>query len=115
MAKYMVIYYAPAEAMTKMADTTPADMEEGMKPWMEWAAKCGDRLVDLRTPLAGGISVSGGGSASSKNVTGYSILECADMNEAHGLLKDHPHMGWAEGCNIEVYEGMPLPVPADHN
>jgi len=113
MKKFVVIYYAPATAMEAMANATPEQMEEGMKPWMEWAAKAGDRLVDLGTPLGNGISVSAGGTPSTKQVNGYSILQAESIEEAHELLKDHPHLGWAEGCDIEVYETMPLPVEAN--
>ncbi len=53
MSKYIVIYHAPAEVMAQMANATPEEREEGMKPWMAWAEKCGDQLVDLGTPLVG--------------------------------------------------------------
>jgi hypothetical protein len=35
-------------------------MEEGMKAWMMWAEKCGDRLVDFGTPLANGLKLDPG-------------------------------------------------------
>lgn len=110
MKKYIVIYHAPAEAMAQMADITPEQREEGMKPWMEWAARCGEQLVDLGTPLMGGLALSpGGGSApSDKEVTGYSILQAEDMDGAVALLQGHPHLNWTGGCSIEVHESMPL-------
>ena len=75
MNKYMVIYYAPSEAVAAMADATSEEMQKGMEPWMAWMEACGDGLVDVGTPLAGGKSVTASGSSDSdKNVTGYSIL-----------------------------------------
>ena len=110
MKKFIVIYHAPAEAMQGMADATPEQREEGMKPWMAWAEKCGDRLVDMGTPLVGGTKLSpGGGSQSSdREVTGYSVLQANDMDEARTLLEGHPHLTWAGGCDIEVHESVDM-------
>ena len=51
MTKYLVIYHAPAAAFEKMKDATPEQMKAGMEPWMQWAERCGDGLVDLGSPL----------------------------------------------------------------
>ncbi len=93
-----------------MKDATPEDMKSGMEAWMAWAEQCGDGLVDLGSPLSGGRKVSDSGhSASQRSVVGYSILQAEDMEGALALLEGHPHMGWAEGCEIEVHECLPLP------
>ena len=86
-------------------------MQEGMKPWMEWSARCGDKLVDMGSPLMGGLSLGADGSTtpSSHDVTGYSILQAESMEEAKGLLQGHPHLGWNADCQIEVHECQPLP------
>ena len=108
--KYVVIYHASAGAMEKMAEATPEQMAEGMKPWMDWAARCGDGLVDWGTPLGGGQKlVTSGDSPSDRGVVGYSILQAEDMDGAKALLKGHPHLEWAPGCEIEVHESLPLP------
>ena len=41
---------------------------------------------------------------STKEVTGYSIIKAADMNDAKALLTSHPHLQWNGGCDIEVHE-----------
>ena len=111
MKRFIVIYYAPAAAVEAMMSATPEDMRKGMEPWMAWAAKCGDQLVDLGSPLSGGQRLSPSGSSpSNNNVTGYSILQAADMNAAKALLQEHPHLQWAAGCEIEVYESMAMPM-----
>jgi len=63
MKKYMVIYHAPASWQEAMPDATPEDMQKGMEAWMAWAKKCGDGLVDMGTPLAGGLKVTTSGSS----------------------------------------------------
>ena len=111
MKKFIVVYYASVEAMEKMKDSSPEEMKKGMEPWMAWAAKTGDGLVDLGTPLMGGQKVSKSGSSpSDKNVMGYSILQAEDMQGAQALLEGHPHLEWASGCEIEVHESMPMPT-----
>lgn len=111
MNKYIVIYHAPAEAVEQVQDATPEQVQEGMAPWMAWVEKIGDGLVDLGTPLAGGQKVTPSGSSpSDKSVTGYSILQAENMEAAKALVKDHPHLGWAAGCEIEIHETQPLPM-----
>ena len=111
MKKFLVIYHANADAMSKMNnDKSPEEMREAMKPWMEWAEKCGDGLVDIGSPLAGGFKITkNDGEAGTRDVVGYSILQAEDMDGAKKMLEGHPHLGWDAGCDIEVHEAMPLP------
>ena len=77
---------------------------------MAWAKKCGDKLIDLGSPLANGQSLTpNGSSASTKEVAGYSILQAETLDEAKALLKGHPHLGWNAACSIEVHETMEIP------
>ena len=110
MSKYIVIYQAPAEVMAQMGNISPEERAEGMKPWMAWAEKCGDHLIDLGTPLVGGVKLHPGGvsEASTSDVAGYSVLEAASMDDAKSLLEGHPHLGWNADCDIEVYESVPM-------
>ena len=111
MKKFIVIYYATAAAVELTQGFSPEDMQKGMKLWMAWAAKCGTSLVDFGTPLGGGQKLTQSGSSSSdKGAIGYSILQAEDMDGGKALLAGHPHIGWAEGCEIEVHESMPMPM-----
>ena len=75
-----------------------------------WAEKTGKQLIDFGSPLMGGqrLSPDGTASNSTKEVTGYSFLEAANMDEAKSLLKGHPHLAWNGGCDIELHEGIPM-------
>ncbi len=55
MKKFLVIYHAPADAQMETSNRSQEEQAKGMEPWMEWAKKCGDKLVDLGSPLANGI------------------------------------------------------------
>jgi hypothetical protein len=110
MKKFIVLYTAPIEASQQMAQTPPEEQAKGMQAWMQWAQKCGDKLVDLGSPLSGGQKLSPTGSrASDLNIAGYSILQAENIEEAKALLQGHPHLGWNAACSIEVYEAMPIP------
>lgn len=111
MKKFIVIYHAPMDALQQSANMSPEEQAKGMEAWMDWAKKCGDRLVDLGSPLMNGQKLSPGGMSdtSDKNVAGYSVLQAENMKEAIALLQGHPHLGWNAACSIEVHETMPLP------
>jgi hypothetical protein len=110
MKRFIVLYHAPAAAAEKMGSVTPEEAKRGMEPWVAWAKKIGSGLVDLGTPLGNGMRVTVAGVApSDKEVVGYSILQAESMDEAVAMLKEHPHLEWADFCSIEVHESMALP------
>ena len=110
MARFLVTYHAPASTWAAMNNATPEEMQEGMKPWMAWAEKCGDALVDFGTPLGGGqvLRKSGSSASDARFTVGYSWLQADDIEGAKALLVGHPHLEWAEGCEIEVHESTPM-------
>lgn len=111
MKKFIVSYLAPIDATWKTQESTPEEMEAGMKAWMEWAQKCGDNLVDMGSPLGNGITVRPGGKTAdgASEMIGYSILQANSMEQALGLLVDHPHLNWNAECEIQVHESLPAP------
>lgn len=111
MKKFLVIYHATADAMKQTASMSKEDQAKGMEGWMTWAQKCGDKLVDMGSPLMNGqqLSAEGKSKNSNKDVAGYSILQAENLDEAKALLQGHPHLGWNAECTIEVHETMPIP------
>jgi hypothetical protein len=111
MKKFIVLYHAPADAMKQTASSSPEEQAKGMELWMQWAKKCGDKLVDLGAPLMNGQQLMPGGKSknSTNDIVGYSILQAENMDEAKNLMQGHPHLGWNAACSIEVHETMPLP------
>ncbi len=110
MKKYIVLYHAPIGAMEKMAKVAPKDAQKGMEPWMAWAKRCGEGLVDIGAPLGMAKKVTAKETTpSGSTVVGYSILQAENMEQASAMLKDHPHNAWMDSCSIEVHETMPLP------
>ena len=89
---------------------TPEEMAKGMEPWMAWKAKYGEAIVDLGAPLGGGQSANTRGtwSQSSKNVTGYSIVQSESLEGAKAMFVGHPHLSWSPDSTIEIHEAIPM-------
>lgn len=111
MKNFILTYHAPVDAAWRTAESTPEEMEAGMKAWMAWAEKCGNKLVDFGTPLGNGVTMKAGGSGedSMSTIIGYSILQAESMEEARELCKDHPHLEWNAACEIVLHESLPVP------
>ena len=111
MKKFLVIYHAPASLQKSINKMSAEQKAEGMKVWMDWFASAGKSLVDYGQPLVNG-KVFRQGSAvtnSTKNATGYTILQAKNLQEVKSLLKKHPHIMWSKLATIEVHEMMPMP------
>ncbi|MDP6822611.1 MAG: hypothetical protein QF554_04895 [Dehalococcoidia bacterium] len=112
MKKFIVIYHATTAAMEQTQSMSQEEMKDGMDRWFAWAENAGDALVDFGSPLMGGVKLSPSGSTPSDHgVMGYSILEAMDMEAAQAVLAGHPHLGWADGCELEVHEAVAMPAP----
>lgn len=76
---------------------------------MQWAAKAGDGIVELGTPLGAGKEVSAAGiSDTAANLGGYSVLQAEDMDGALALLEGHPHLMMPD-ASIQAYEALDMP------
>ena len=109
MTRYLVIYEAPLSAQQQFADATPEQTQAGMDARIAWAEKAGDAVVDLGVPLGPGRLITKDGLGEYQGqATGYSVLEAVSLDDATGLLREHPHLHTPNG-SITVLEGMPIP------
>ena len=87
--------------------TMPESPEEGarvMQAWMDWFTKIGSSIVDPGTPIAQVRVVAADGSVragDAGSVTGYTVVEAADIDAAVALAKGAPLDG---DMSIEVGE-----------
>jgi hypothetical protein len=112
MKKFLILYKAPLDAMAQTANSTPEQQAKGMELWMQWAKKCGDKLIDMGSPLMNAQQISPGDKVApgKTQIVGYSILNAENMDAAITLMKGHPHTsGWSADAVIEIHESMPLP------
>lgn len=104
----MMIYKGEA---TDMADMTPEQGMEVMAKWGTWMERIGSSLSDVGTPFGPGASlIDDGTSGSAASLTGYSIVEAADIDEAKRHADGHPYLSEGAGnYAIDIYEMMPVP------
>jgi hypothetical protein len=109
MSKFLYLYRGPA---TSMEDFTPEQGEEQMKAWGDWMSRVGSALTDPGAPLGARLAVADDGtSPEPSDQTGYSIVEAASLDEARGLLENHPFLAEGKGrFSIEIFELLPIPM-----
>lgn len=94
MGKYVLVYQGGA-----MAETAEAQ-QAAMAAWGAWFGSLGAAVVDGGAPFGASAAVGGGGSRT--GLTGYSVLEAADLDAAVGLAGGCPII--ADGGTVDVYE-----------
>lgn len=104
MKKFMVLFLSPMSVEEMMGSSTPEQMAEAMKPWVDWFERCGESIVDKGGPLGKGVIVGGG---SETQARGYSILQAETVDQVKELLDNHPHLSMS-GNGIEVMEMLPM-------
>jgi len=112
MKRFLIIYHAPKEAMAQTMNVTPEQAAKGMAVWQQWVQRTGSNLVDMGAPLfnSQALNAQGETSESSKNVSGFSIIQAEDMEAAKAIMAGHPHIsGWHPESTIEIHETMQLP------
>ena len=110
--KFLIIYHAPIDALAQTANSSPEEMAKGMDMWKTWAKRVGSKLTDLGSPLINGkrLHPNGSSAPSTRDVSGYSLLEADDLDEVADLLLGLPHIsGWHPEATIEVHETMLIP------
>ncbi|MDH3306915.1 MAG: YciI family protein [Acidimicrobiia bacterium] len=109
MARFMMVYKGEA---TDMGDMSEEQAGAVMAAWGVWMGKVGPALVDVGTPLGAGASVVDDGSpGSAVSLTGYSIVEAADMAGAKALANGHPFLSEGKGnFAVDIFEMLPVPM-----
>lgn len=107
MAKFMFLYDGPA--------TPPEQMTEELRnaimaEWSDWMKKVGPALVEMGNPMANGEAVVDDGSAGGvSELSGYSIVEAADIGAAKKHAEDHPFLSDKSGkFKIQIFELIPM-------
>ena len=125
MKKFIVLYHAPVDAVKQTANATPEQQAKGMEMWMQWAKSCGDKLVDLGSPLTNSQRLMPGGKSKNgdSDIVGYSILEAENMDEAksaaartvRGLLLKIIHVVTPRTPERKCNTTLRLPTPFLHS
>lgn len=84
-----------------------------MKDWMTWGEKVGSNMKEMGAPLTKSQSIAVGGKTADSNreVSGYSIIEAENMEEARQMMASNPHLnGWSPNATIEIHEAVDMPA-----
>jgi hypothetical protein len=110
MEKFVVLYFCSMEDQMAVSQQPQEEREKGMAHWFEWQKELGDKLVDFGAPLFGSARINKNGSftESALELTGYSIIQAEDLDEAKELVKNHPHFTYGDSCAVEVHEIMDM-------
>jgi hypothetical protein len=108
MPKFMMVYKGDA---TDMADMTEEQAQDVMAKWGTWMEQVGPALSDIGAPFGPGTSLVDDGSVGAAvSLTGYSIVEAADLAAAESLTAGHPYLSEGKGdYAIDIFEMMPVP------
>ncbi len=96
---------------TDMSEMTPEEGQAVMAKWGAWMEQVGSALTDVGSPFGPGTSVvDDGTSGTATSLTGYSIVEAADIDAAKALTAGHPFLSEGKGdYAIDIFELLPVP------
>jgi hypothetical protein len=103
MAKYVFTYRGGS------VPESPEQQEAVMQAWMGWFGSLGDAVVDGGNPFGPSMTRTGDGEPAEgapSELTGYSIVEAADLKEAAEMAGGCPVL--TDGGSVDVYEAMPM-------
>jgi YCII-related domain len=108
MSKFMLLYKGPATPLETIDEDTRNKIMTGWKTWMDGV---GSSLVEMGSPMGNGRSiVDDGSSAEPLELTGYSIVEAENIDQALKLVENHPFLADKTGkFSVEVFELFPSP------
>lgn len=108
MARFIMIYRGEATDLSEMSEEDAAAV---LGKWQTWMGKVGAALVDVGAPFDTGIAVlDDGTSRPALSLTGYSIVEASNLDEASTLTDGHPYLSEGRGdFGIDLFELMPTP------
>lgn len=101
MPQYVLTYHG--EMSMEDMPTDPEAVQAVMAQWGEWYASMGDALVDGGAPFSVSTAVDANGdTAAPGKLTGYTIVNAADMAAAAEIAKGSPVV--ANGHTVQISE-----------
>jgi hypothetical protein len=100
MTKFLITY----EGATEMP-TTPEGREQMMSAFGAWVGEVGGHMVDPGAPLGASRAVTSNGDADAPSgIGGYTILDADTLDEAVGLVRNHPFL--KRGGTLRISESV---------
>jgi hypothetical protein len=109
MPKFLAVFTGKPGAPSGPPD--PAVAAKGVQAWGAWMSRHADKIVETGGPLGKTKKVSNDGITDVRNhLTGYVVLEAADIDAAARLFEGHPHFTIFPGDGVEVMPVLPIPT-----
>lgn len=104
MAKFLLVYHGGS------APTNPTEAKKVMDAWGAWLGSLGAAVIDGGNPVGKSSTVRSDGSLSDDGganpASGYSLIEAANLAEAHKKARGCPIL--AAGGTIEIAQAMDM-------
>lgn len=104
MAKFLFVYHGGS------VPTNPTETKKVMDAWGAWYGSMGAAVIDGGNPVGKSSTVRSDGSLAddggSNPASGYSLIEAANLAEAHKKAKGCPIL--AAGGTIEIAQAMDM-------
>ncbi len=104
MAKYVLTYHGEFAGMPE----DPAAMEAVMQEWGAWYGSIGEALVDGGAPFgeSSAVAPDGSSTASPASLTGYTIVNAADMAGATSIAQSCPVL--KNGHTVQISQAIDM-------
>jgi hypothetical protein len=108
LTKFLVLYISETPAEQQM-NVNPEDAKKGMERWNTWFNTYGSAIIDKGNPTGKPFALNKKGvtKAHADKVTGYTIIEAKDIQNAKTMVLDNPHLDQPKS-SIEIFEIMPI-------
>ena len=108
MAKFLAVYTGQPGAG---GPPDPATIAKGMQAWTDWMTRHAGQVVDSGGPLGKTKRVSKAGIADASNqMSGFVVVEAADIEAAAKMFVDHPHFAIFPGDGVDIMPVMAIPT-----
>ena len=105
MAKYVFAYHGVSGG-----PASKEEMKKVMDAWGAWFGSMGSAVIDAGNPVGKSSTVKADGSLASGGganpLSGYSLIECASLDDAHKKAKGCPIL--KSGGSIEIAQAMDM-------
>lgn len=105
MPKYLLTYHGEMRMEDMPSD--PDAIQAMMAVWGAWYESMGAGLVDMGAPISMSTAIDANGGASAPaQLSGYTIIEAADMDAATAIAKGSPVL--ANGHSVQISQAMEM-------
>lgn len=106
MKNYLILYYAPKQAITEQSFEIRKKEPKEIEKWTIWQDSLKDNLVNLGSSVMGAYRINSDKKETYKQseIVGFSIIQAKNPKDAEKQIQEHPHLEFVENGAIEIFE-----------